>query len=116
MWAFGIARFVRLEEIKRSHKASSKETHYFESEEDLSFINNQEKRSELEHLRLSIRYLPEPQQEIILLMVDKEMSLQDISIHLDIPLGTVKSHTHRAKKALFSLFSKPLGGRDGRQI
>lgn len=116
MWAFGIARFVRLEEIRRSRKSSTQTVSYFRNEEESSFMNNQEKKSELNHLRFSIGYLPEPQQEIILLMIDKDMSIQDISDHLDMPVGTVKSHTHRAKKALFSLFTKTLGGPNGRQI
>ena len=55
-------------------------------------------------------------EEIILLLVDQEMGISDMAGLLDMPVGTVKSHIHRAKKSLLALFEKKTGGPYGREI
>lgn len=51
-------------------------------------------------IRDKIDDLPEDQREVILLRVDKELSYEEISKILKIPLGTVMSRLFRARKAL----------------
>ena len=114
MYAFGIARFVRLEELKeKSHSLSSEGlVDAFPDENNL--VENFEKTSEINLLKRGIAALGEPQQEIILLMVDKEWNLNDIAKHMGMPLGTIKSHVHRAKKNIFEFVSVKKGVSYGR--
>jgi len=44
--------------------------------------------------------LPEMQREVITLFYLEEKSIEDVAQILDIPEGTVKSHLHRARRAL----------------
>ena len=44
--------------------------------------------------------LPEMQREVITLFYLEERSIEDVAQILDIPEGTVKSHLHRARRAL----------------
>jgi RNA polymerase sigma-70 factor (ECF subfamily) len=54
--------------------------------------------------------LPLPFREILLLCEVDEMSYQEISETLSIPLGTVMSRLHRARAALRALLQKKLQG------
>ncbi|HEY8271625.1 MAG TPA: sigma factor-like helix-turn-helix DNA-binding protein, partial [Pseudobdellovibrionaceae bacterium] len=54
----------------------------------------------LTHLRWAICRLKPIEQELILLMIDEEMSLDQMALALGLPVGTVKSHIHRAKDKL----------------
>jgi RNA polymerase sigma-70 factor (ECF subfamily) len=47
--------------------------------------------------------LPEIQREVITLFYLQEKSVQDVALMLNLPEGTVKSHLHRARKALAEL-------------
>jgi RNA polymerase sigma-70 factor (ECF subfamily) len=44
--------------------------------------------------------LPEMQREVITLFYLEEKSIEDVAQILDLPEGTVKSHLHRARRAL----------------
>jgi len=44
--------------------------------------------------------LPETQREVITLFYLEEKSIEDVARLLDLPEGTVKSHMHRARRAL----------------
>jgi RNA polymerase sigma-70 factor (ECF subfamily) len=44
--------------------------------------------------------LPEPQRRVITLFYMEDRSLREVSALLDLPEGTVKSHLHRARRAL----------------
>jgi RNA polymerase sigma-70 factor (ECF subfamily) len=44
--------------------------------------------------------LPEVQREVITLFYLEERSVKDVALLLDLPEGTVKSHLHRARRAL----------------
>ncbi len=44
--------------------------------------------------------LPEMQQQVITLFYLQERSVEDVAHMLDLPEGTVKSHLHRARRAL----------------
>jgi RNA polymerase sigma-70 factor (ECF subfamily) len=47
--------------------------------------------------------LPEIQREVITLFYLQEKSVQDVALMLNLPENTVKSHLHRARKALAAL-------------
>jgi RNA polymerase sigma factor (sigma-70 family) len=114
MFAFGIARFVRLEELKRLPKIPATEMDESKIVDSSSTIEHFESASEIHLLRRGVASLSEPEQEIILLMIDKEWALQKISEHMEMPLGTVKSHVHRAKKNISSFINEKAGEYYGR--
>jgi RNA polymerase sigma-70 factor, ECF subfamily len=51
-------------------------------------------------LRQFLAALPEIQREVITLFYLQERSVKDVAALLDLPEGTVKSHLHRARKAM----------------
>jgi RNA polymerase sigma-70 factor (ECF subfamily) len=44
--------------------------------------------------------LPEEQREVVVLFYLQERCIEDVATMLDLPEGTVKSHLHRARKAM----------------
>jgi RNA polymerase sigma-70 factor (ECF subfamily) len=51
-------------------------------------------------LKEAIGLLSSSEQEVISLLVSRDLPLPEIASVLDIPLNTVKSHIHRAKSKL----------------
>jgi RNA polymerase sigma-70 factor (ECF subfamily) len=51
-------------------------------------------------LAKGLEALPEIQREVITLFYLQERSVRDVAAQLDLPEGTVKSHLHRARRAL----------------
>ncbi len=97
-YALGIARFVRLEGLKAHARLSE-----VGEEELVSQVSQQPSPGQSDpvaHLRWAISRLKPVEQEIILLMIDAELKLEQIAELVDLPLGTVKSHVHRAKENL----------------
>jgi RNA polymerase sigma-70 factor, ECF subfamily len=66
-----------------------------------------------EAVQQALADLPVPFREILLLCEVEEMSYQEISETLAIPMGTVMSRLYRARKALRDLLRKNEGGRHG---
>ena len=54
----------------------------------------------IEHLRGAIRRLPLPAQEILALLIERDLNLQNIAEIMNLPLNTIKSHIHRSKLRL----------------
>ena len=86
-------------------------------ENELSFIDsinidsdNPERiiirKEEIAQLNQSINMLPEFQKTVLLLFYKEEMSLNEISEILEMPVNTVKSHLFRAKSTLKQLMTK----------
>jgi len=50
--------------------------------------------------------LPEVQREVITLFYLEERSVEDVAQLLDLPEGTVKSHLHRARRALAEMMEQ----------
>lgn len=59
-----------------------------------------ERRDIVKHVRSTIAKMPEQEKEIIVLRDLQELSYEEISSILDLPLGTVKSRLNRARLAL----------------
>jgi RNA polymerase sigma-70 factor (ECF subfamily) len=59
-----------------------------------------------EEIRRAVLALPEPYRVVILLRYTEEMSYEAIAEALELPLGTVKTHLHRAHQRLRKLLSE----------
>lgn len=95
-FAYGIARFVRLEAIKAQPPFD-----YVEDNSQLDVMDqSNSQRDDVAHLRWAINQLKPVEQEVILMLIDSDISLEEISKQLQMPLNTVKSHVHRAKEKL----------------
>ena len=57
--------------------------------------------------------ISEIQQEILLLILDQDLTLSEIATILQIPLGTIKSHVHRAKISLLKILRPQEENDDG---
>ncbi len=98
-YAFGIARFVGLEQQKKFlEPVLAVESVIVAEEEKLE--SNLQAQQQTTALRSAIRELSEIQQEVLWLILDEDLKLDEIALILEIPLGTVKSHVHRAKEQL----------------
>jgi RNA polymerase sigma factor (sigma-70 family) len=93
-YAFGIAHLVRLEALKRIARENNLATSL------LLQVPEENPQSEARLLRESIDNLKEAERQVVLLHINEDLSLAEISECLEIPLGTVKSHLHRAKETL----------------
>ena len=82
MFAFGIARFVRLEELKRNPGTALTDIDESKIADSSCAIEHFENASKIQLLRKGVAALSEPEQEIMLLMVDQEWGLQKISDHM----------------------------------
>lgn len=100
-YAFGIAHYVRLESIKaivRYPRAVEDTDQYISPNTSSEHGYLEAERAQL--LRRAIAKLPDAEQQIILLLIDKDLSLQTIADILAMPLNTVKNYIHRAKARL----------------
>ncbi len=91
-YAYGIAKFVRLEALKKDAGFD-----LVDDEKKIEVGVDTIVADEVTHLRWAISQLSSTEQDVILLLIDEDMSLEQIANSLDIPLGTIKSHIHRAK-------------------
>ncbi len=97
-FAFGIAF-----NITREFRRKDAKWQYNELEEsDIGAVEEKDRFHILE-LRKAVQKLNENEQTVIQLLIDKDLSLQEIADILDMPLNTVKSHMLRAKKKLKEL-------------
>lgn len=109
MYAFGIGRLVRFEAY-RENAAGEWLARERDGKPSLPEPSDEEQRARWEELaseegrgralREAIARLEEPAREILLLLVDRELKLEEIAKLTGIPLNTVKSHIHRAKAKL----------------
>lgn len=101
MYAYGIAHFVALEAQKRPESMESAPELHLVSRLEEEMIEQQRR----DQLRAALRRLDQVHVQIISLMIDEELTLNDIGVLLGMPVGTVKSHVHRAKEKLREILS-----------
>ena len=110
MLAFGIARLVKYEFYRNvgEHDLYGDTSEYANRLPDTDAVSApdslDENRSQV-RLREAIASLESPLREIFLLLVDRELKLQEIAGILSMPVGTVKSHVHRGKEKLRELLT-----------
>lgn len=108
--AFGIAHYVRLEHLKAMDPQVPLNHSFNDPPSPLSLENEYSRSEEGKKLRTAIYSLRSPEQDILLLLIDKDLTLKEIGLILDLPEGTVKSHVFRAKENLKTILQ---GEKDG---
>jgi RNA polymerase sigma-70 factor, ECF subfamily len=102
-YAFGLARLVRLEELKRTPRETFDDGSYLGYPSSVDLEAEHIARSRALRLRRAIHKLKDEEQDVVLLMVDQHLSMPEIAEILSMPNNTVKSHVHRAKEKLREL-------------
>ncbi len=96
-FAFGIAKFIKLESLRKKSEFELVEN---ESDLDTQTVDTPGPDDQVAQLRWAINQLKPIEQELILEMIDAESNFETISQKFQMPVGTVKSHIHRAKENL----------------
>jgi len=101
-YAFGLAHFVAKENRKRTlnlNKEVNQDMVQGEEWASMDPIQDETmiKAEDIKRLRIGISQLSEAEQDILTLLIDKDISLEEISQIVALPLNTVKSHVHRSK-------------------
>lgn len=103
--SFGIAHNIARETYRHNRRSledpRSQDLNNFEfATESPQIDESLSKTQELMRLKEAIGLLSSSEQEVISLLVSRDLRLPEIASVLDIPLNTVKSHIHRAKLKL----------------
>ena len=109
-WLFTIARNCCLNQIRQKRPVSIQMEHIEHRQTD----NQEAAASETEAtevLEQAIAELPEQWREVFLLRFRNELEYQQISEVTQQPLGTVKTHIHRARLQLAKRMKNILGGK-----
>ncbi len=106
MFAYGLAKNLVLESFRRD---ASRSQH---TDDELSKLTSESSldegiaaRQKQILIRNAISTLAPVQQECLYLMMDDELSMDQIATVCEIPTNTVKSHIHRAKTTLKEILS-----------
>lgn len=107
-FAFGIARFVVLENRPDSQLMLAETDDFdWESLYDPSLSPNLEtdyhRNQTIELFLKEIKSLSSIQQEVLVLYMDEELSMDEIATLVNLPIGTIKSHLFRSKEKLKDL-------------
>jgi RNA polymerase sigma-70 factor (ECF subfamily) len=106
-FAFGIARFVRLERLKLRVVQDE-----LIGDEQMNLVPDASPQAdssdECAHLRWAVGHLSQVEQEVVSLSIDEDLGLNQIAIDLNLPVGTVKSHLFRARQKLRTLLKDDL--------
>lgn len=100
-WIFTIAHNVTIDFLRKNKQ----EYEYFDNRHAVGddFVQEYEKKQKLENIEQAIAKLPSLDREIVILFHREEYSYQEISEILDIPVTTIKTRLHRARKRLREL-------------
>lgn len=72
-----------------------------------------EVRESQRELEKALRLLSVPYRTVLTLHYIEDLPIRDIAQILDLPLGTVKTHLHRARRALRDVLSNPVEDKKG---
>lgn len=96
-WLFGIMHNLHIDQVRRPAIAT------VELDDDMpmpSFKAPQAGRLELRDMESALKTLPAEQREVLLLVALEEMTYEEVSATLGIPVGTVMSRLSRARERL----------------
>lgn len=107
-FAYGIAFNIQKEAYRQKTKWDHEEL--LEEEKEDKRISHEDART-LHRLALkkAILTLSSSEQNVIQLLLDRDLSMREIAEILDIPINTVKSHAARAKKKLREILEEKGG-------
>ncbi|MEO5820051.1 MAG: sigma-70 family RNA polymerase sigma factor [Vicinamibacteraceae bacterium] len=104
-WLYVIARNACLSELRR--RSSRPEAALDDADPAApSGATTPDLRMECDTL---VEMLDEPQRRIVRLFYLEERSYEQVAVMLDMPINTVRSHLHRARKRLAALTASPAG-------
>jgi len=109
-WLFGIGRQKVIQRWRKPDRTQPLEDDLREAEGD-DTDNPREwliHKEQEEQFMTLMHQLPEAQRDVLLLHFLEDFSLEDIAGITDVPVGTVKSRIHHAKKALRKLVEEAL--------
>ena len=103
-WLFTIAHNQTMDHF-RKHKIAFEYCDEFHSSSD-DLVEKYEKKRKIEQIDRAISQLPPLDRELIILFHKEENTYQEISEIMSIPVTTIKTRLHRARKKLQSLVSR----------
>lgn len=103
-WLFAIMHNVFVNQV-RSHRHEMERT--VEETPEVAVRATQADALELADIERSLRMLPAEQREVLLLVTVEEMTYDEASRALDIPIGTVMSRLSRARERMRRAMSEP---------
>lgn len=100
-WLFTIAHNLVID----FYRKNKQEYEYFDERHAIKddFVQEYDKKKKLEMIEQALAKLPPLDREIVLLFHREENSYQEISEILKIPITTIKTRLHRARKRLRAL-------------
>jgi RNA polymerase sigma-70 factor (ECF subfamily) len=91
---------VSLDDFTEEAEVTSDESHPVHLASEQGPLDEVLEKEQARLLREAIQGLPEQMRQCVMLLVDQEMSYQEIAILLRISEGTVKAHLHQARQRL----------------
>ena len=101
-WAFRIVYTKAIDAVKLRNKESERLRSFGVLESGPLPSGDENSHAQRELIK-AIRKLPREKQDIIRLFYAEEYSIAEISVFLDIPVGTVKSRLYKAREKLKSI-------------
>ena len=99
-WLFGIAHRTWIDTLRKKYAVAAADIDRADRHETADPMAPDELEQELVAMEEELSRLPPIEREALTLFYLRELSLQEIAQALDIPVGTVKSRLHRARRML----------------
>jgi len=99
-WLFGIAHRTWIDTLRSKYAVVGADIDEVDRQEPPDPMALDELEEELTAVEQELARLPAIEREALTLFYLRELSLQEIAQALDIPVGTVKSRLHRARRML----------------
>jgi RNA polymerase sigma-70 factor (ECF subfamily) len=104
-WIYAIARNTCL---TRRRNQAAQSTVSLDTPEAAAIASHEPPPGAAAELRSAIDRLPAKYARVLVLFYLEDRSYQQVALALDLPMGTVKTYLHRAKKELAQLLAQPV--------